>query len=72
MAIADSGDESGIWLLLLNTDKTFTLSHIYPDNGQYTVNVTVKESKGSAGSDTAIVTVNNIPPQRTYRTRHGH
>jgi PKD repeat protein len=62
-ATVDYGDGSGLWLLLLNADKTFALSHTYPDNGLYTINVTVKETKGGAGSDTATITVNNVAPE---------
>jgi len=62
-ATVDYGDESGLWLLLLNADKTFALSHTYPDNGLYTINVMVKETKGGAGSDTATITVNNVAPE---------
>lgn len=37
-------------------------SHVYADNGVYTVTVTVEDDDGGIGSDTLTVTVNNLPP----------
>jgi hypothetical protein len=60
--IVDYGDETGTQELLLNTGNTFDLNHTYYDNGVYTVLVTVFNEDVEYGSDTANVTVNNIPP----------
>jgi lysophospholipase L1-like esterase len=58
------GDGSGSQSLTLNADKTFNLSHVYADNGGYTVTVTVTRT-GSSASGTAGVTVNNVAPTVT-------
>jgi PKD repeat protein len=57
-ATVDYGDSSGSQPLALNANKTFALNHTYAVQGTYTVTVTVQDSNGAAGSDTAIVTVN--------------
>ncbi|MBI4337680.1 MAG: right-handed parallel beta-helix repeat-containing protein [Chloroflexi bacterium] len=41
---------------------TVTGSHVYADNGTYTVTVTVTDNDGDSGSDTLLVTVNNAAP----------
>ena len=58
----DYGDGADIEPLTLELDNTFTLSHIYSDNGAYTVTVTVADDRGGEGNDTVLVTVNNIEP----------
>jgi PKD repeat protein len=60
-ATVDYGDESGVQSLAL-AGKAFTLSHVYADNGVYTVTVTVTDDDGGVGTDTAQVTVNNVAP----------
>ena len=60
-ATVDYGDGSGAQSLVL-TDKRFNLSHVYADNGAYTVTVTVTDGDGGTGSDIVAVTVNNIAP----------
>jgi len=37
-------------------------SHVYADNGSYTVTVTVTDDDSGVGSDTLLVTVGNLPP----------
>ncbi|MBN1188181.1 MAG: hypothetical protein JXA46_00360, partial [Dehalococcoidales bacterium] len=54
----DYGDGSDFQPLTLNPDKAFVLSHIYSDNGTYTVTVTVADDRGGVGSDNVTVTVN--------------
>lgn len=43
-------------------DSSLTTSHIYADDGAYTVNLTVTDEEGNFGNDTLLVTVNNAIP----------
>ena len=56
-ATVNYGDGSDSQRLALKSDKTFSLSHKYVNNGVYTVTVTVKDNKGAVGTDTVLVTV---------------
>jgi len=60
-ATVDYGDGSGVQSLPL-TDDTFDLSHIYADDGLYTVIVTAADDDGGVGIDTVEVTVDNVAP----------
>ena len=53
----DYGDGSGSQSLTLNGDKTFSLSHTYANDGNYTVTVTVTDDDGGSDNDTLEVTV---------------
>jgi PKD domain/Carboxypeptidase regulatory-like domain len=59
-ATVDYGDGSGVQPLTLS-GNSFSLSHVYKDEGTYTVNVSVTDNQGATGSSTATVTVNNAP-----------
>ncbi len=61
-ATVDYGDDSGTQPLPLNPDGTFVLSHIYADDGTYTITVTARDDDGGLGSATVVVTVRNIAP----------
>jgi hypothetical protein len=61
-ATVDYGDGSGPQALTLNSDKTFSLNHLYGVSGSYQVTVAVKDDDGSVGTSTWNVTVNNLPP----------
>ncbi|MCP3869201.1 MAG: hypothetical protein GY703_14090, partial [Gammaproteobacteria bacterium] len=66
-ATVDYGNGAGPQPLLLNPDKSFTLSHVYVDDGFYTVTVVVIDDDGGSGSDTATIAVRDsiTPPVRT-------
>jgi Tol biopolymer transport system component len=64
-ATADYGDGSGGQPLALS-GNTFMLSHLYDDNGAYTTAVTVTDDDGASGSDSALVTVNNVEPTASF------
>ena len=61
-AIVDYYDDTGPQPLALNPGNTFDLRHTYVDDGVYTLLVTVFNDEMEYGSDTASVTVNNVPP----------
>jgi PKD repeat protein len=61
-AVADYGDGSGPHGLALASDKTFALSHLYPDSGTYVVSVTVQDAAGSTAVDSLTVTVAPVAP----------
>ena len=61
-ATVDYGDGVGSQLLALNPDQTFALGHVYPDDGAYTVTVTVSDDDGGVGTDSLTVTVVNTAP----------
>jgi hypothetical protein len=50
---------------LILSGKNFTLSHVYTDNGVYTITVTVTDSGKLFGTDTITLTVNNVIPNGT-------
>lgn len=60
-ATVDYGDGSGVQPLTL-TGTSFSLSHMYKDNGTYTVTVAVTDNQGKTGTTTATITVNNAAP----------
>ena len=49
---------------------TLTPSHVYKDNGVYTVTLTVYDDDGGYDTDTLIVTVNNVAPTVNVDTGH--
>ncbi|CAN5505061.1 hypothetical protein BH09PLA1_BH09PLA1_33340 [soil metagenome] len=63
-ATVNYGDGSGVQALALNANKTFSLSHLYVNDGAFTVTVVVSNGTNS-GNKTAGVTVNNVPPTIT-------
>ncbi|MFI5378010.1 MAG: peptidylprolyl isomerase [Tepidisphaerales bacterium] len=56
------GDGSPVETPALTDDGTLSLSHVYTDSGQYTVNVTYTPVTGTIGSATQVVTVNPVAP----------
>src|SRR5262249_32265656 len=61
-ATVDYGDGSGTQPLTLNPDQTFNLSHVYADNGAYTVTITLTDNFGVSAAGSSTVIVNNEAP----------
>jgi Ca2+-binding RTX toxin-like protein len=61
-ATVDYGDGTGSQPLTLGADKSFGLRHTYQAPGVFTVTVTVTDKDGGVGSDTVLVTVQNLAP----------
>ena len=61
-ATVDYGDGSGMQPLPLQQDQTFTLSHVYADNGTYAVTVTVDDGHGGTDTKTVDATIANVAP----------
>ncbi|HEV8292454.1 MAG TPA: lamin tail domain-containing protein, partial [Tepidisphaeraceae bacterium] len=61
-ATVNWGDTGSPVALTLNANKTFSLNHLYTDNGVYTITVTVTDSGKLFGVDTITLTVNNVIP----------
>ncbi|MCP4090940.1 MAG: PKD domain-containing protein, partial [Gammaproteobacteria bacterium] len=62
VATVDYGNGSGAQPLVLNPDKSFDLSYLYPENGVFIVTVSVTDDDGGIGTDTLEVTVANVSP----------
>lgn len=67
-ATVDYGDGSGVTPLALAPDKTFVLSHVYRDNGNYQVTVAVRDSGGLVATDSSAIEVANAPPANVVIT----
>lgn len=61
-AFVDYYDETGAFPLSLNLGNTFDLNHVYAEDGVYDLLVTVFNDGMEYASDTAMVTVTNVPP----------
>jgi CSLREA domain-containing protein len=61
-ATVNCGDGTGDQPLALAADGTFVLSHVYADDGQFEVTVTVTDDHGAAGIQTFTVVVHNVKP----------
>jgi CSLREA domain-containing protein len=61
-ATVDYGDGSGEQPLMLNPDNSFALGHVYADDGEYAVTVTVTDAAGQSGTASLTVTVGNVAP----------
>jgi VCBS repeat-containing protein len=61
-ATVDYGDGTGVQPLAFTPDKQADLDHVYVDNGQYLVTVTVTDADGEVARDSITVTVDNVAP----------
>ena len=63
-ATIDYGDGSEIVTIPAAelTDRAFDLSHVYTDNGAFTVLVSVTDDDGGTATDTLLVTASNLTP----------
>jgi hypothetical protein len=61
-ATVNYGAGGGPEPLTLNPDKTFSLSHVYAQDGPYTVTVYINDGDGGTDTETIAVTVNNVLP----------
>ncbi len=64
-AIADYGDGTPPQPVALQPDKSFTVSHVYDDDGAYLLTVTVTDAAGGSGTATASVAIENVAPEAT-------
>ena len=60
-ATVDYGDGTGTQPLSL-VGKTFSLTHVYADNGDYIVTVTITDACSDSDTGTCLVTVENVAP----------
>ncbi|MFC1865001.1 PKD domain-containing protein, partial [Chloroflexota bacterium] len=70
-ATVDYGDGTGVQPLELTPDKTFSLSHTYTDDSNYTVIVTVTDDDGGVTIGSTTITVNNVAPTITSVSNSG-
>ncbi len=61
----DYGEGVGFEPLTLNTNGSFDLDHLYPDDGNFTVTVQITDELDAVGEDSFQVIVNNIAPEVT-------
>lgn len=64
----DWGDGTVEAIEVDQTNRSLTASHVYGDDGNYSVNVTVMDDDGGAGSNTIVVSVSNLAPNLTLNT----
>ncbi len=61
-ATVDYGEGGGATPLTITTQRTFALSHTYPNQGDFPVTVRVTDDFGGVGTDTFLVKVSNTAP----------
>ena len=61
-ATVNYGDGTGVQALPLTPARTFSLSHVYADNGTYPLVVCVTDDDGASDCDGLSVTVSNATP----------
>lgn len=59
------GDGSGVQALTM-IGRDFTLSHLYDDNGTYTITVVITDDDGGTHTETLEITVTNVAPNATF------
>ncbi|MCK6550511.1 PKD domain-containing protein [Myxococcota bacterium] len=61
-ATVDFGDGAGPEPLTIAADRSFHFTHVYPDDGRYTLRVTVTDDSGAVGEDVSEIVVDNFVP----------
>ena len=61
-ATVNYGDGTGVQALPLTAARTFSLNHVYADNGTYALTVCVADDDGASDCDGLSVTVSNATP----------
>ena len=61
----DYGEGAGFQALALNTEGSFELNHLYPDDGNNTITVQITDELDAVGEASFQVIVNNIAPEVT-------
>jgi hypothetical protein len=64
-ATVNYGDGSGTQPLALNSDKSFTLNHLFASNGLHSVIVSVTDNHNALGTASFNITVNDVAPTVT-------
>ena len=61
-ATVNYGDGSGVQTLALNLDNYFSLNHVFEDDGNFSVNVSVTDDDGGTDSSSFTVAISNVAP----------
>jgi hypothetical protein len=70
-AEADYGDGTPPEPVAVAAGKSFTVAHVYDDDGAYLLTVTVTDATGAEGTATAAVSIDNVAPTATLAGASG-
>ncbi|MEJ2569884.1 MAG: PKD domain-containing protein, partial [Anaerolineales bacterium] len=66
-AVVDYGDGSAVETLVAASNGKFDLEHVYGDNGEYDLTVTVSDDDGNEASKSAVITIKNVSPDLNFQ-----